>query len=205
MLEFLQNLFSESRRKKAMGEELNSSECVACDSSDVTSLGPDAYKCNQCGYQGGSGLAAMHESKRLASFDAMDPAERAQSAVADFREAESLLIGCQGSLAGARNAAVTDYLTGSQYAGPDGDMDEKQGLLTSVYQDYDLARRAVKDAAYKLQLPGTVAEFEGPGPNVAAWKADLWNVDFPMFAEIESARLDCETLLLEVQDILATF
>jgi hypothetical protein len=45
-------------------------QCVACDSTDVLVLGPDAYRCG-CGYEGGEGYAAYQRAQRQDAFRAL--------------------------------------------------------------------------------------------------------------------------------------
>ena len=43
------------RMKKALNEEISDDSCVSCGSSNVTVLEEGVYRCEDCGYEGGSG------------------------------------------------------------------------------------------------------------------------------------------------------
>mgnify|MGYP007022320200 CR=1 FL=1 len=72
--------------------------CVSCQSQDVTLLAARVYRCNQCGYEGGPGMADLLKQRRRMAIERMPPDERRESALNDYREARRLLLSAQGTM-----------------------------------------------------------------------------------------------------------
>ncbi len=72
-------------------------ECISCQSTALDVLGPDAYRCRDCGYEGGAGLAAIAERNAAAAFAGRDPAERQQVALQRLHDALHSLMGAPSS------------------------------------------------------------------------------------------------------------
>jgi len=85
------------KRSRALRDPISDNECVSCGSTSVTMLGPNAYRCDQCGYEGGSGVAAKRAQDQLDWIAQMDPALRQESGVKDLHEARTLLLSTLGS------------------------------------------------------------------------------------------------------------
>ena len=193
-----------------MNADIPDDVCVACDSQDLTVIGQGAYRCNACGYEGGSGMAQLMEDERHTGFDAMSPEQRIRTAREDLLHARALLQGAIGSLGSAQSAAVQD-LIGLSGSAMGGEIDEKQNLLTTAMGDFEHARRAVLDAAYKLNVPGTVAAFQSDDINFGRWAMDAQGAlteslgDIMMFDTIATARRQVTTLLGEVDDFIGRF
>lgn len=84
----------------AASAPLSNEQCVACGSKDVTALAAGVYRCNGCGYEGGSGVAAAMAEREWAEVSAMSPEARRAGAVADLREALAVLVAADGRLGG---------------------------------------------------------------------------------------------------------
>jgi ribosomal protein L37AE/L43A len=87
------------RRKRAMASTIKDDVCVSCDSEDVTMQGQGAYRCNACGYEGGSGRAAIQHKAKQEALEALDPAQRRSgpvSALARGAEGQQDLAQCVG-------------------------------------------------------------------------------------------------------------
>lgn len=85
------------KRTRAMKAPISDEECVSCGSKNVTILGPGNYRCNECDYEGGSGMAVKQDQEQRQRIEAMDPAERHASGIKDLHEARTLLSAMLGS------------------------------------------------------------------------------------------------------------
>lgn len=85
------------KRTRAMNAPISDDECVSCGSKNVTVLGPGNYRCNECEYEGGSGMAAKQNQEQLDRINQMDPAARHASGVTDLHEARTLLLSMLGA------------------------------------------------------------------------------------------------------------
>lgn len=79
------------KRVRAMREPLRDDRCVSCDSVRLSPLGPGRYRCQDCGYVGGSGMAAYQEQKQLEAVSALPTEDRLRGAIRDLEEARTLL------------------------------------------------------------------------------------------------------------------
>ncbi|MFT6376977.1 MAG: hypothetical protein ACJARS_003637 [bacterium] len=70
--------------------------CVACESADVATLAPLAYRCNVCGYEGGDGYAAWQDTKTRAAYDSWKVSQLREHANAQLNEARSALVAVDG-------------------------------------------------------------------------------------------------------------
>jgi ribosomal protein L37AE/L43A len=85
------------KRTRALRAPISDDECVSCGSKQVTVLGPGTYRCDQCGYEGGSGMAAQKDHEQRERIARMDPAERRASGINDLQEARTLLRAMMGA------------------------------------------------------------------------------------------------------------
>jgi hypothetical protein len=144
------NLFRGLMYRRVLRSDISDDECVACGSKELTSLGPNAYECNTCQYQGGSGLATMQADARFAVFDAWDELKRLASATSDLQEARTLLLAATGTWANALPAATHDAM-GLHQRGSRDDQDEMQAMMTRAMGGLAEARMLVQNASYKLK------------------------------------------------------
>ncbi|MCP4805489.1 MAG: hypothetical protein GY913_14070 [Proteobacteria bacterium] len=107
---FLKALLEVFNLDRASKEEIPDDRCVACNAKQITSLGENAYICDICGYEGGSGLAKIHEDRERAQMDALPEAKKRKAAERNLRQARTLLISAEGAFDGAISASVYDLL-----------------------------------------------------------------------------------------------
>ncbi len=140
MITVLYELFRVMRWKAAGKAEITDEECVACGARDLHSLGERAYRCLECGYEGGSGLAELHESARRQQWAGWSAAKLHRSAQVDLRQAQRFVLSAQGTLDGAARSAKLDLIglsgAGGGYDGPD----ETQAAVVSALGDLAEAR-----------------------------------------------------------------
>lgn len=65
--------------------------CVACDSGDLVQLAPGAYRCSQCGYEGGPGFAAYQAQKQVAALQALPALQLQRNAREQLARVRSLI------------------------------------------------------------------------------------------------------------------
>lgn len=61
---------------RAAKEPIFDDQCVSCGSGNVQVQGPGAYVCMACGYEGGSGRAAMNQQKQAERYVELAPDAR---------------------------------------------------------------------------------------------------------------------------------
>ncbi len=66
--------------------------CVACESTDLEMLAPEAYRCNACGYEGGEGWAKLQRARKLSRLEALPTKELVSSVAADLEDLRLLLL-----------------------------------------------------------------------------------------------------------------
>lgn len=79
------------RMARAAKEPIFDDQCVSCGSSNVQIQGPGAYICNVCGYEGGSGRAAMNQQKQAARYVDLAPDARLKLVTDHVRTAARIL------------------------------------------------------------------------------------------------------------------
>jgi hypothetical protein len=136
------------RMHRAGSEPLSDDVCVACHSVDLTKLVPAVYRCNKCGFEGGSGLVAYRRAERLARIDAMDPSARYESAIGDLRESRLALLAADGLLDNATVMSVVDVMNLDQ--GLDRGQ-TKQSVVAAAALQLRRAGNAIEQASTKLR------------------------------------------------------
>jgi ribosomal protein L37AE/L43A len=209
MLNLFRQLWQAIAMSGASKADIPDDQCVACDSKDVTVNAPGVYRCNACGYEGGSGQAAAQQAARQAGFDALSDDERRASALVDLREAVTLLESAIVGFDGTSRASAFDIAgMGSMgYAGAGGEGNPKQAEFLSALRLLGEAKQHVVDAEYKLKI-GVYSGGEDPTPGVFAWTLDtaLDGVvsDILMHTKIEKAKTEAQSALASVQQTLAS-
>ena len=92
-------------------------ECVACGSKALEASAPDIYTCRECGYEGGSGRAALRDAQEAARCAALTPQERVDVSTQHLMAASRLLSNYSSSLIGtdvALRIAGLDDLSGDE-------------------------------------------------------------------------------------------
>lgn len=81
--------------------------CLACDSTELESLAPDAYRCSSCGHEGGEGLPAWIAARKRSEIEAMSAEQRQALARKNLDTARNLLAGAHvGDPGGAADVAA---------------------------------------------------------------------------------------------------
>ncbi|MGH1342831.1 MAG: hypothetical protein ACRBN8_14815 [Nannocystales bacterium] len=70
---------------------ISDDECVSCGSSEVQVQGAGAYVCLACGYEGGSGRAALHEQAQAERYANLSPQARQEAVTDHIRTAARIL------------------------------------------------------------------------------------------------------------------
>lgn len=191
------------RFNKVLKDPVSDDLCVACNSNNLKALGPNAYLCNACGYEGGSGLAAIREAERAKKLAAMSTDQRHASGLNDLREARTLLLGCQGIMANTVSLSRGDML-GSGDSGR-----EKQQQLANAVNEMmlaaklvDAARQKLGDAleesdkkAFEIDFSDTTSFLDVTGDNLA--------FDLAMHSRIKAAAKHAEAMLVGVDNALS--
>lgn len=138
-------LWRAKKLKDAMKAPVRDDICVACNSSNLSILGPNVYRCKECGYEGGSGVAALRDAARAKKVDAMSPEDRRAAGLKDLEEARILLLGCEGIMANAAALSRQDMLG---FAREDGV--HKQRELAHAIGEMMAAEKLVASARLKL-------------------------------------------------------
>jgi hypothetical protein len=133
--------------------------CLVCDSTDLETLAPDAYRCLTCGHEGGDGLPAWIAGRRRAEILAMSEAQRGPLACKNLEGARNLLsgvnLGWAGGSVGAEIAsrvvtATVGVAFGASMRGMDDREEEEQRLLVGMVRDLMEAEQLLEDAATAL-------------------------------------------------------
>lgn len=132
------------RMANAAKAPISDEECVSCGSREVQVQAAGAYVCQNCGYEGGSGRAAMREQTLAERYASLSPQARLEAVTDHVRTAARILSNYNGAAA-AGNAAVA-------VLGVD-ELTRDEGL--------DATRSTVADdlcaAASELELAATIA------------------------------------------------
>ncbi|MEL6178604.1 MAG: hypothetical protein AAFS10_06605 [Myxococcota bacterium] len=206
MLKVLYDLYQSWKMNRAMSEPSTGEHCVACEGTDVTLLGPAAYRCNTCGYEGGDGLATLQRQQRNASFAQMTEAERLSSARRDLHEAKLLLTSGLGDLNRAQRMATADTLGigGTGYAGAGGEGAEKLSELNGALGLFMEAENHLRDAVAKIYGEGAsddTSQFETPGYIQSSLDIHFDNIisDLMFHQKLNTIQAQAETLLNTVE------
>jgi len=82
-----------ARFRRRMNAPDAAGQCIACDSTNLVTLGVEAYRCQACGYEGGSGLNAIAQAQADAALSGMAVDERQRIARKRLRAAQHILMG----------------------------------------------------------------------------------------------------------------
>ena len=189
------------RMNKAKNAVISDEECVACDSKNVTILGEGTYHCNDCGYEGGSGVAKMQEDAHRATIAAMSDEDKKESGIKDLLEARTLLKAAQGTLSHVGTLSVID-IAGSGGMGDRGNA--KQQDLVSAVGELMRAQAHIRDASLKLGDNNTYdfdIEFD---PTVFALDVafDSMIAGIMVHAQIMTVQKHCQSMLVGVEGAL---
>ncbi|MCB9754764.1 MAG: hypothetical protein H6713_32925 [Myxococcales bacterium] len=150
------------RLRRAATEDIASDQCVACDSRALATIAPGVYRCTQCGYQGGPGLAAHEANARAQERAALSPDERSARARACLYEALGALQRADENPLEANVEARISWL-----ADLEGALVQAQGQLT----------RAIEYAGGPVALP------DGRSFDASPWRDQLASATATMTVE----------------------
>ncbi len=195
-------IFGIHRMQKAARAEIRDDSCVACEGADLTPLGPGAYRCNACGYEGGSGLQKMKDDQRRAQIDALSPEARRAAGRRDLIEARDYLKAAQSTFVSARSSATHDLI--GLGGGDRGQT--KQAELLRALSDVQRAQRLLRDADLKLNTqeadPDAVQDDLSPLLSAADIHLDGLVADYAILSRIQEASDATDRLLARVEDRL---
>ena len=178
LLKFLVDVFQAGKMERAMREASTGSACTACESSNVHVFAAAAYRCLDCGYEGGDGYAAFKQGQKAASYEQLSPQERHAKAHQKLLDAQRLLLSGMGDAEHAMSLSGLDIVgIGSQaYGGAAGEGNEKQNALTAAVGLMLEAKNDMVDAQMLMGTPvfqHVIAGDMGGGSMVLA-SADLY-------------------------------
>lgn len=149
-------IWATARMKKAATAAIPDDECVACGSKAIEVIAVAAYRCTQCGYEGGSGLAKRAAKAHIQAVEAMSSDDKRRSGIGDLVEARTLLLAAQNTLESALTASRIDMMgVGGYERGR-----AKQNDLTSAAIDMARAQQHIRDASLKLGVLGDTGELD---------------------------------------------
>lgn len=192
---------------RATHADISDQMCVACESADITSYGEGVYTCNQCGYEGGSGHAAMIKERRFASFDRMSPEERRESALQDLQQARHVLLSGIGYFESSLSYSQGDILGfGEGRVGAE-EGSEKLADMVQGARLLQEAQHLLQDALYKLHgHPDGALAFDIE-IDYSKWAFDLHfdNIfsDLHSHHQITQAHSQATSVLHEVENTLS--
>lgn len=129
------------RMANAAKAPISDDECVSCGSREVQVQGEGAYVCLACGYEGGSGRAAMREQTQAERYASLTPEARQEAVTDHVRTAARILSNYNGAAALAGVAATA---AGFGDLSRDEGVDSKQ---SAVADDLCAAAAELKRAA----------------------------------------------------------
>lgn len=205
-MSFLQDfwrLIEKLTMDRAMKSEISDDQCVACESADVDFVADRVYRCNMCGYEGGSGYAAYKEGQQRRGFDALSHEKRHELGIARLEEASTLILSGIGDLEGALHASRQDVSHHDDH----GANLEKQDQLFAAFRLFTEANELTEDAVYLLGRIATdrpdMADVMELAMDSISNVADLRWIDSRLHRRIEEARDEAEVLMRWCKHTLA--
>jgi hypothetical protein len=134
--------------------ELEDDGCMACGCTVRHALGPGAYRCAECGYEGGPGWAALRDREQLQRHASLGPAERTRAVLGDLLHARVQLMTAVDRLAWLElEWALLVTELADEWIGPAGDpeLPEIERPTLDALERIAEAERALADARLKLR------------------------------------------------------
>lgn len=155
VIKFLFDVIRGAKMDRAMREGATGSACTACESANVHIFAPAAYRCLDCGYEGGDGYAAYKLGQRAAAFEQLPPEERHARAHEKLLDAQRLLLSGIGDAQHAMKLSGLDIVgIGSQtYGDSAGEGNEKQMAVTAAVGLLLEAKNEMVDAQMLMGAP----------------------------------------------------
>ncbi len=135
------------RTQKALREPIGGDQCVACQSTQVTTFAPACYRCDGCGFQWGDGMAQFAAQQRAAEVQKLDPEQRKAYIRAELNEAQAHLSAAAPLLDHAGSQLGADILIGGGIG--TGDMysrNRTEGMVQAA-RELGLAQKRMSNAA----------------------------------------------------------
>lgn len=189
------------RLRASMTAAIDDASCVACGSTNLEVVAEGAYRCVDCGYEGGSGRAALQEAAERAAIEKLPMPERRQRARAEFEEARDLVLGALGGLQSVLSHSMHDMLG----AGDKGAA--KQAELVSCLGELERAAHGVRRAA--MLLGDDALEVQVPEFDAFAWRflgdlrGDALPRDFVVHKDIKRIAAEAELMQEGIEAALA--
>ncbi len=137
----LNDLLQNLKMLIAGAQKIPDDVCVACDATSVTVLAEGVYRCDSCGYEGGSGYAAWQQGQRDEGLLALAPERRQELAREKLEQALRLLLSADGDA----NAGHHDLLgVGERF--------ERASVGVGLVADIALGDHSVSDGDYQQQV-----------------------------------------------------
>lgn len=199
-------LYKAWRMRQAENEPMPDDVCVACSARDVTMLAAGVYRCNQCGFTGGSGMAAYQRQLEAQRAAEMSPQQRYQSALQDLRDARLALLGVEGLIQDASTSSTMDMV------GVGGGWERgqaKHSALGAAIGQMRQAQERIRSASSKLSMSHMAPEEIGVDFGSAefaldaSFVADNFLVDLAVHLRIEKIREQSQRMLHAVEQSLA--
>ncbi len=135
------------RTQKALREPIGGDVCVACQSTSVTNFAPACYRCDDCGFQWGEGLAHHAARLRQAEVEKLEPEQRTAYIRRELDEARAHLAAAGPLLEHACRQLGADVVVGRGFGS--GDMysrNRTEGMVQAA-RELGLAQKRMKQAA----------------------------------------------------------
>ena len=81
-----------------MGGTISDEVCIVCETSDLEILSEGVYRCNQCGYEGGSRRPQWLKEKRRLAVDTITGEARRERVLTNLTEARRLVESALGTI-----------------------------------------------------------------------------------------------------------
>ena len=142
------------RLRASMTAAIDDASCVACGSTDLEVVAEGAYRCMACGYEGGSGRAALQEAAERAAIEKLPMPERRQRARAELEEARDLVLGALGGFRSVLSHSMHDLLgAGDKGAAKQTELVSCLGELERAAQGVRRASMLLGDDALQVRVP----------------------------------------------------
>lgn len=152
IIQILWQLFQRYLFNRAMDEELDDDVCVACESTNITRLAEGAYRCDDCGYEGGSNYGDYKQQQERERVDELPDEERRERGIRELRQARDSVGSGIDTLQSAKQEGMYDLMGLDDPTYMAGGGDSKHEELLDGLRYFREAENLIDDAAYKLDI-----------------------------------------------------
>ncbi len=138
------------RTRRALNEAIDNTVCVACQSTSVTEVASDCFRCDACRFQWGDGWAAEAARERGRQLAGMTEERRKEIALEELRNADARLQAAEVQLEHAAKQVVKDMLISDGPGlthGGDVYSRARNEAMVSAAQEMGLAQKHMRHAA----------------------------------------------------------